>query len=98
MKVVLRILIYLFATIANFALYVLLFMSAAGLSPKQSMDILKDKVEEVAVDTTSAEAGQQLSDAMKSEIQKALENGEFKVLPWTAGVALALNYLRNHNR
>ncbi len=72
MKFVLRILIYLVATIASFVLYVLLFMVAAGLTPQQSIEVLREKVEVAAIDSTATETGEApMSDAMKAEVQKA---------------------------
>jgi hypothetical protein len=36
---------------------------------------------------------QQLLRLSRSQLEEALDNGEFKVLAWTAGVALALRYV-----
>jgi flagellar motility protein MotE (MotC chaperone) len=71
MKFVLRILIYLAVTIANFAIYVFLFMTMAGLSPQRSLDILKVKAVEVAADTTGNQAAQGSEAKMLSEVEKA---------------------------
>jgi flagellar motility protein MotE (MotC chaperone) len=74
MKFVLRILIYLVATLANLALYVLLFMAAAGMSPQKSMNVLKTKIEEAAVDTLAAGSKpEKLASDVKDEIEQARE-------------------------
>ena len=74
MKFVLRILIYLVATLANFALYVLLFMAAAGMSPDKSMNVLKTKIEEAAVDTLAADSKpDKLVSDVQDEIKQARE-------------------------
>jgi flagellar motility protein MotE (MotC chaperone) len=74
MKFVLRILIYLVATLANFTLYVLLFMAAAGMSPTKSVNVLKDKIEAAAVDTlASGSQAEKLAGDAKDEITRAQE-------------------------
>ena len=71
MKFVLRILIYLAVTIVNFGIYVFLFLTLTGLSPERSLGLLKVKMEQVTVDTTSASLDKAKESAMLSEVEKA---------------------------
>jgi flagellar motility protein MotE (MotC chaperone) len=71
MKFVLRILIYLAVTIVNFGIYVFLFLTLTGLTPERSIDLLKVKMEQVTIDTTTAALDQARESAMLSEIEKA---------------------------
>ena len=72
MKFVLRILIYLAVTIVNFAIYVFLFMTMAGLSPQRSLDMLKAKAAEVAADTVSIEAVKAKESQMLTEYSRRM--------------------------
>jgi flagellar motility protein MotE (MotC chaperone) len=72
MKFVLKILIFLVAAVANLGIYVFLFLTMSGLSPQQSMEIIKIKMEQVAADTASTASQQpdSASTARPDESQK----------------------------
>ena len=72
MKFVFKILVYVLATVLNMGIYMFLFLSMAGLSPEQSLKVVKAKIEQVAVDTAAGEEQlQPLSTEMKGEVDKA---------------------------
>ncbi|MCP4583190.1 MAG: hypothetical protein GY839_16400 [candidate division Zixibacteria bacterium] len=72
MKFLLRIMVYVVATLLNFGIYVFLFLSMTGLSPEQSIGVVKSKALQVAIDTVSVgNEGPELTDEMRQEISNA---------------------------
>lgn len=54
MKFLLKILVYVAAMTANFALYVFLFLTLSGLSPEQSLSVMKTKAKQIGTQTAEA--------------------------------------------
>jgi len=72
MKFLMKIIVYVLATLLNFGIYVFLFLSMAGLSPEQSLSVVKSKALQVAIDTISVDdEGPELTAEMKQEIDNA---------------------------
>ena len=72
MKFLTKILIYVLAMLLNFGIYVFLFLTMAGLSPKQTIEVVKSKALQVAIDTVGqAEQPIAVAGEMQNEISQA---------------------------
>lgn len=65
---------FLMVIVVNFALYVLLFLSMAGMKPQQSVLLAKEKIAQLQADSSATQNQEvELSEEMKREIEKARE-------------------------
>lgn len=74
MKFLVKIAAFLIFMVINFALYLLLFLSMAGMKPQQSILLAKEKFGQVQADSSAVENKEvELSEEMKREVAKARE-------------------------